>query len=56
MTLVYLLAGEASGDVLGGRLMAALKRRRPDLEFAGVVASAWRRRGCTAASPCRNWR
>ena len=36
MTLVYLLAGEASGDLLGGRLMAALKRRRPELEFAGV--------------------
>ena len=36
MTLVYLLAGEASGDLLGGRLMAALKRRRPDLQFAGV--------------------
>lgn len=34
--LIYLIAGEASGDVLGGRLMAALRARRPDLRFAGI--------------------
>ncbi len=33
---VYLIAGEPSGDLLGGRLMAALRRQRPDVEFAGV--------------------
>ena len=33
---VWLLAGEASGDVLGGRLIAALRARRPDLVFHGV--------------------
>jgi lipid-A-disaccharide synthase len=36
MTLVYLVAGEHSGDVLGARLMAALRQSRPDLAFAGV--------------------
>jgi lipid-A-disaccharide synthase len=36
VTLIYLVAGEASGDVLGGRLIAALRRAHPDLEFAGV--------------------
>lgn len=36
MTLIYLVAGEASGDVLGGRLMAALRRAHPGLRFAGV--------------------
>jgi lipid-A-disaccharide synthase len=36
MTLVYLLAGEASGDVLGARLIAALRARQPDIEIAGV--------------------
>lgn len=36
MTLVYVVAGEASGDVLGARLVAALRRRRPDLAFAGI--------------------
>jgi len=35
-TLVYLVAGEHSGDVLGARLMAALKQTRPGLRFAGV--------------------
>ena len=33
---VALVAGEASGDVLGARLIAALRRRRPDLDFAGI--------------------
>jgi lipid-A-disaccharide synthase len=36
MALVYLLAGEHSGDVLGARLMAALKARRPSLQFCGI--------------------
>ncbi|MDB5382981.1 MAG: lipid-A-disaccharide synthase [Rhodospirillales bacterium] len=36
MSLIYILAGEASGDVLGGRLLPALRARRPDLEFAGI--------------------
>ena len=36
MPLIYLLAGEASGDVLGARLMTALARLRPGTEFAGV--------------------
>ena len=33
MTLVYLLAGEHSGDVLGARLMAALQAARPGLRI-----------------------
>lgn len=36
MTLIYILAGEASGDVLGARLLAALRAQRPDVTFAGV--------------------
>lgn len=35
-TLIYLIAGEESGDVLGARLMAALKAARPGLAFAGI--------------------
>ena len=37
MPLIYLVAGETSGDVLGGRLMAALRAARPDVTFAGVA-------------------
>ena len=36
MTLVYLVAGEHSGDVLGARLMGALRAARPELRFAGI--------------------
>lgn len=36
MPLIYVLAGEASGDVLGARLISALRAQRPGLEFAGV--------------------
>ncbi len=35
-SLIWLLAGEASGDVLGARLMGALRRNRPGLRFIGV--------------------
>lgn len=34
--LVYLIAGEPSGDMLGVRLMRALKTSAPDVQFAGV--------------------
>jgi len=34
---IWMLAGEASGDVLGGRLITALRRLRPDLHFTGVA-------------------
>jgi lipid-A-disaccharide synthase len=36
VTLVYLVAGEHSGDVLGARLMIALRLIRPDLTFTGI--------------------
>lgn len=36
MTLIYLIAGEQSGDVLGARLILSLRAARPDLEFAGI--------------------
>lgn len=34
--LVYLIAGEPSGDMLGVRLMRALKTAEPEIQFAGV--------------------
>ena len=33
---VFILAGEPSGDKLGGALMAGLKMLRPDVEFQGI--------------------
>jgi len=36
MTLIYIAAGEASGDILGGRLIAALRARDATLQFAGI--------------------
>ena len=36
MSLIYIIAGEQSGDVLGARLIRALRAKRPDLEFTGI--------------------
>nr|WP_269142642.1 lipid-A-disaccharide synthase [Sulfitobacter mediterraneus] len=33
---VFILAGELSGDKLGGALMAGLKKLRPDVQFDGI--------------------
>jgi lipid-A-disaccharide synthase len=51
VTLIYLVAGEASGDVLGARLMAALRALRPDLEFAGVGGEAMAAHGLASLFP-----
>jgi len=34
--MIGIVAGEASGDLLGSHLMAALKAARPDLKFVGI--------------------
>jgi lipid-A-disaccharide synthase len=54
LTLIYLVAGEASGDVLGARLMAALLRRRPDLRFAGVGGERMEAAGLRSLFPMRD--
>ena len=51
--LIYLIAGESSGDALGARLMAALRARRPDLDFAGIGGDRMQVGGVTSLFPMR---
>lgn len=41
-----LIAGEASGDLLGAALIEALRRRFPQAEFCGVTGPRMRQAGC----------
>ncbi|HME26665.1 MAG TPA: lipid-A-disaccharide synthase [Acetobacteraceae bacterium] len=54
MPLIYLVAGEASGDVLGARLMAALRARRPDLTFVGIGGEQMAMQGLASLFPMRD--
>lgn len=42
---IAIVAGEASGDQLAAALMAALRQRRPDLEFVGMGGPAMQAHG-----------
>ena len=53
MTLVYLVAGEASGDVLGARLIAALRARQPATSFAGIGGERMAEQGVASLFPMR---
>jgi lipid-A-disaccharide synthase len=49
---LFLVAGEHSGDALGGKLMAALRRARPDgIELRGVGGEAMAAEGLRSAFP-----
>jgi lipid-A-disaccharide synthase len=50
--LIYLVAGEPSGDALGGRLMTALRRRLSDqVNFAGVGGEHMQAEGLKSLFP-----
>ena len=53
--LIFLIAGEVSGDNLAGRLMAALKQKTGNrIRFAGVGGSAMAREGLESLFPMRD--
>ena len=53
MALIYLVAGEESGDALGARLMSALRARRPGVAFAGVGGARMAEQGLVGLFPMR---
>jgi len=53
MPLIYLIAGEASGDAIGARLMRAIAARRPDASFAGIGGGAMAAEGLASLFPMR---
>lgn len=48
---LFLVAGEASGDRLGGALMAGLREVQPDIAFDGVGGDAMQAQGLTSRFP-----
>jgi lipid-A-disaccharide synthase len=54
LPLIYLVAGETSGDVLGGRLMGALRAQQPGLSFAGVGGPQMTAQGLASLFPMQD--
>ena len=51
--VIFLVAGEASGDVLGARLMQALRTLRPEIEFRGIGGARMAEQGLHSLFPMR---
>jgi lipid-A-disaccharide synthase len=54
MPLIYLIAGESSGDVLGAQLMRALAARCRDATFTGIGGEAMEAQGLHSLFPMRD--
>ena len=50
---IWIMAGEASGDVLGARLMASLRAQRDGLEFTGIGGPRMEDAGLSSLFPMR---
>lgn len=48
---LFLVAGEHSGDALGGKLMAALREKAPGISFAGIGGEAMAAQGLRSLFP-----
>lgn len=48
---IGIVAGEVSGDILGGRLMAAIHAREANVQFSGVGGEAMLAQGLNALAP-----
>ncbi|HTS22347.1 MAG TPA: lipid-A-disaccharide synthase [Casimicrobiaceae bacterium] len=48
---IGIVAGEASGDVLGAELIAAVRSRLPEVRFAGIAGPRMESAGCEAWEP-----
>jgi lipid-A-disaccharide synthase len=51
MPKIAIVAGEASGDLLGGHLIEALNQQRSDLEFFGIAGPLMMREGAKSLYP-----
>ncbi|OGV75715.1 MAG: lipid-A-disaccharide synthase [Methylotenera sp. RIFCSPLOWO2_02_FULL_45_14] len=51
MVRIGIVAGEASGDLLGSHLMQALKQKRADIEFVGIAGPKMMREGALSLFP-----
>lgn len=51
MVRIGIVAGEASGDLLGSHLMQALKQKRTDIEFVGIAGPKMMHEGALSLFP-----
>jgi lipid-A-disaccharide synthase len=51
MPTIGIVAGEASGDLLGSHLIRSLRKHRPDLEFIGIAGPKMQAEGAVSLFP-----